>query len=255
MSSGRGCFGGRPQGRLFLTMRPLSQELATPDAPRLFTLLGLAQARGGERALGADRLGPGDVDDVVGEEEGGQGSVAVRAAGSAARRAGGLGSWSSWIAYIAFVPCHFVRRRCLSCPRKPERPPGFPGGLRVGLDIPLCRESPEVPGGALGRVAVAPLGAGGDAIKRCWPHHRATRCRASSDARARRSASLPRRCIVGFVRVIARSCFECVQLSRRVHGRKGHPTTAGGPGQGTLSRHMSHHARGPDARHLALRRR
>ena len=42
---GPGCFGGRPRGRLWATMRPFEQELATPDAPRLLAVEGRAQAR------------------------------------------------------------------------------------------------------------------------------------------------------------------------------------------------------------------
>ena len=56
------------------------QQLAAPDAPRLLALERVARgSRSRERALGADRLGAGDVEDVIGEEERGQGAVAVGA--------------------------------------------------------------------------------------------------------------------------------------------------------------------------------
>ena len=129
---------------------PVEQQLATPDAPRLLAVLGLPEAGGGEGALAADRLGPGDVDDVVGEEQRGQGPVAVGAAGQAGTDGGGTplgwmggGRWRTW---CSCPRCRRVRRCLSDRPRKPERPPGEPGGLRwisrhvvYVEDLPRCR--------------------------------------------------------------------------------------------------------------------
>ena len=103
MSSGRGCLGGRPHGRLLRTMRPLSSS-SPPQTPHGSSRsIGLAEAGRRQRALGADRLGAGDVDDVVGEEERGQRAVAIRAAGRRARerrrdwlRVSGGRRWRTW---------------------------------------------------------------------------------------------------------------------------------------------------------------
>ena len=84
-----GRLGGRPHGRLFLTIRPLSSS-SPPHTPH-GSSRSMASRRhdGRERALGADRLRPGDVDHVVGEEQRRERPVAVSAAGQACADGGG----------------------------------------------------------------------------------------------------------------------------------------------------------------------
>ncbi len=60
---------------------PVLEQLPAPHAARLLTLEGLGEARLADRALRADGLGPGDVDEVLGEEQRGQRGRAVVAAG------------------------------------------------------------------------------------------------------------------------------------------------------------------------------
>ena len=54
-------------------------QLATPHTPGFLSFERARQALDAQRALGADRLGTGDVDDVIGEEQRGERSVAVGA--------------------------------------------------------------------------------------------------------------------------------------------------------------------------------
>ena len=80
--AGRGCLGGRPHARLLVTMRPLSSS-SPPQTPHGSSRCdGVGEAVVAQRALVADRLGPADVDEVVGEEQRRQRAVAVGAARS-----------------------------------------------------------------------------------------------------------------------------------------------------------------------------
>ncbi len=54
-------------------------QLATPHTPGFLSFERAREAFDPQRALGADRLGTGDVDDVIGEEQWGERSVAVGA--------------------------------------------------------------------------------------------------------------------------------------------------------------------------------
>ena len=192
-----GCLGGRPHGRLFLTMRPFWSS-SPPHTPH-----GSSRSRaslrqdGRQRALAADRLGPGDVDDVVGEEQGRERPVAVSAAGETCADGGGTRFRTGAGGVRRWRTCRCPSLSVLIWPRKPERPPGDPGGLRRSLD-------------ALGREISRGAGWNGWPQSHGWRWFRTPRGwqlpnpqgsrpsdRARPDRRARRTASLPFAASVG----------------------------------------------------------
>ena len=74
-------FGWTPTWALVDDDAPVVEQLTAPHTPRLGTAECPVEARGGQLALRADGLRPGDVDDVVGEEQVRERAVAVGATG------------------------------------------------------------------------------------------------------------------------------------------------------------------------------